>query len=149
MATEVLLMADVKDLGVAGEVVTVKDGYARNFLLPRNLAEPVTKNALRKLEKLRKEREELARIQRAEAAAKAATLEGKSVTIRAKTTDGTKLYGSVGVADILTALEAEKIVVDRSQINLAETIKELGCFDIKIVLFPGVDATVKVWVVED
>jgi len=150
MATEVLLMSDVKDLGVAGAVVTVKDGFARNFLFPQNLAEPVTKNALRKLEKLRKEREELSRIQAVEAKAKAGQIEGKSVTIRARVVDGsTHLYGSVSAGDIAAALEAEKVSVDRSQIVLAEPIKETGNFDIVVRLHADVKATVKVWIVEE
>ena len=78
MATEVLLMADVPELGKAGEVVKVADGYARNYLLPRDLAAAVTPASLRKLEKLRKERAELAKIQLAEAQAKASKLDGVS-----------------------------------------------------------------------
>ena len=149
MAIEVLLMNDVQHLGLAGDVKTVKDGYARNYLFPQGLAEPVTKNALRKLEKLRKEREELARQRKAEATEKAAKLSGKAVTIRARTTDVTKLYGSVGVAEIVAALAEEKVDVAASQVQLAEPIKETGDTDVVIKLFPEVEATVKVWVVAE
>ena len=72
MATEILLLSDVENLGKAGDVVKVADGYARNCLLPQDLAAPVSQHALRRLEKLRKEREELSRIQMAEAKSKAA-----------------------------------------------------------------------------
>ena len=105
--------------------------------------------ALRKLEKLRKEREELARQRKAEATEKAAKLAGKAVTIRARTTDGTKLYGSVGVAEIVAALAEEKVDVAASQVQLAEPIKETGDTDVVIKLFPEVEATVKVWVVAE
>jgi len=148
MAIEVLLMSDVKDLGTAGDVVTVKDGYARNFLLPNNLAEPVTKSALRKLDKLRKEREELSRIRRAEAMTKASQLNGKSITIRAKTTDGTRLYGSVSAGDIVAALAAEGLAVDKSQIALTDHLKETGTFDVTVNLFTDIDVAIKVWIVE-
>ena len=149
MATEILLMSDVKDLGVAGDVVKVADGYARNYLLPKGLAAPVTQASLKRLEKLRKEREELARIQLAEARAKADQVKKASVTIRAKSSDGTNLYGSVGVADIVDALASQGIAIDRTQVILEEPFKTLGTFDVEIKLHAEVSATVKVWVVEE
>ena len=149
MATELLLLADVENLGKAGDVVKVKDGYARNFLLPKDLAAPVSQGALRRLEKLRKEREELARIQIAEAKDKAAKLAKASVTLRERVVDGTHLYGSVHATDIVKALAAEsKIDLDKSQIVLTEAIKETGSYDITVKLHPEVSCTVKVWVVE-
>jgi large subunit ribosomal protein L9 len=149
MATELLLLADIENLGKAGDVVKVKDGYARNFLLPKDLAAPVSQGALRRLEKLRKEREELARIQIADAKDKAAKLAKASVTLRERVVEGSHLYGSVSVADIVKALSAEsKIDLDKSQIVLAEPIKETGSYDITVKLHPEVSCTVKVWVVE-
>lgn len=149
MSIEVLLLSDVPSLGVAGATVKVADGYARNYLLPRGLAGPVTPATLRRLESLRKEREELARLQLAEARAKAAKLKGLSITVRAKTTDGQKLYGSVGVADIADALEAQGVALDRSQIELAAPLHEVGQFDVPIKLHAEVTANVKLWVVEE
>lgn len=149
MSIEVLLLSDVPELGAAGATVKVADGYARNYLLPRGLAGPVTPATLRRLEKLRKEREELARLQLAEARAKAAKLKGLSVTVRAKTTDGQKLYGSVGVADIVAALEAQGVALDHSQIELAAPLHEVGQFDVPIKLHAEVTASVKLWVVEE
>ena len=149
MAMEVLLMADVPDLGKAGAVVKVADGYARNFLLPRNLAAPVTPASMRRLDKLRKERDELAKIQLAEAQAKASKLEGVSVTIRAKTVDGAKLYGSVGAPEIAAALAAQGVTLDRSQIELAEHLKETGVFDVPVRLHADVTVAIKVWIVKE
>jgi large subunit ribosomal protein L9 len=149
MATEILLLSDVKDLGKAGDVVKVADGFARNYLLPKDLAAPVTKHALRRLEKLRKEREELTRIQKAEAQAKAGKLGDAAITIRAKTVDGTRLYGSIAAADIAAALvESTKVEIDKTQVALAEPLKEIGTFDVTIKLHPEVTLTVKVSVVE-
>jgi len=149
MATEILLLSDVENLGKAGDVVKVADGYARNFLLPKDLAAPVSQHALRRLEKLRKEREELSRIQKTEAQEKAGKLANASVTLRAKTVDGTRLYGSISAADIVTALEADsKVTVDKAQVELAEPLKETGTFDVAIKLHPEVTCTVKVWIVE-
>ncbi len=149
MATEVLLLSDVESLGKAGDVVHVADGYARNHLLPKDLAAPVSKHALRRLEKLRKEREELTRIQLAEAKDKAAKLANVSVTIRAKTVDGTRLYGSVGAADIAAAVQdATKVAIDKAQVTLPEPFKETGTFDVAVKLHADVTCTVKVWIVE-
>jgi len=149
MATELLLLSDVEKLGKAGDVVKVADGYARNYLLPQDLAAPVSQHALRRLEKLRKEREELSRIQLAEAKDKAAKLANVSVTIRAKTVDGSRLYGSVAAGDIAAALESgNKIAVDKAQIMLSEPIKETGTFDVSIKLHADVIPSIKVWIVE-
>ncbi|MBR4170743.1 MAG: 50S ribosomal protein L9 [Kiritimatiellae bacterium] len=150
MATELLLLSDVEHLGKAGEVVTVKDGYARNYLLPQDLAAPVTKHALRRLEKLRKEREELAKLQLAEANAKAAQLKDAVITIKAKTVDGIRLYGSVGVAEILAGVkESKNVDLDKTQIDLAEPIREVGEFEITVKLHAKVAPVIKVAVVEE
>ena len=149
MATEILLLTDVADLGKAGDVVKVADGYARNYLLPRDLAAPVSQHALRRLEKMRKAREELSRIQMAEAKDKAGKLANVSVTIRAKTVDGTRLYGSINAADIVAALqEGNKIAIDKAQVVLPEPLKETGTFDIAIKLHADLTCTIKVWIVE-
>ena len=147
--TEIMLLSDVEHLGKAGDVVKVKNGYARNYLLPKDLAAPVSQHALRRLEKLRKEREEIARIQLAEAKDKAAKLAKLSITVREKTIDGSRLYGAVHAADLVDAISAEgKITLDKSQIVLPEPLKELGAFDVEIKLNPEVSCAIKVWVVE-
>jgi len=149
MASEILLLADVENLGKAGDVVKVADGYARNYLLPKDLAAPVSQHALRRLTKMRKEREETSRIQMAEAKDMAAKLANVSVTIRAKTVDGTRLYGSVAAGDIVAALlEGNKITLDKSQVVLPEPLKETGTFDVTIRLHADVSLTIKVWIVE-
>ena len=149
MATEVLLMADVPELGKAGEVVKVSEGYARNYLLPRELAAAVTPASLRRLEKLRKERAELAKIQLAEAHAKAGKLEGAAVTIRAKTSDGEKLYGSVSAAEIVDALRNQGVTLDRTQVELAEHLKQTGTFEVPVRLHPEVTVQIKVLIVKE
>ena len=123
MSKQVILMDDVEHLGKIGDTVTVRDGYARNFLLPKGLAEPVTKNALRKLDKIRKEREELLKIRRAEAMDKAGKLRGQTLTIAVKAIEGDetgKLYGSVTAADIAKALTEAGVAVDAAMVKLPE-----------------------------
>lgn len=148
MAMELLLMDDVAELGKAGDVVTVADGYARNYLLPRKLGEKVTAAARRRLQALRKQREELARLRLDEAREKAKTLESVSCTLRMKTADGQRLYGSVTAADILVAIEAHGVALDRSQVRLEAPIKELGMFEVPVKLHDEIVVPVKVWVVE-
>jgi large subunit ribosomal protein L9 len=149
MATELLLLCDVDQLGEAGDIVKVTDGYARNYLVPKDLAAPVTEGAKRRLEKLRKEREELNKIKKAEAETKASRLNGVSVTIAAKTVDGTRLYGSVTQADVLTEIEKQaKISLDRSQLDMSEHLKEVGECELTVRLHKEVQTTVKVNVIE-
>ncbi len=149
MAKEVILMDKVKDLGDAGDIVTVKDGYARNYLLPRNLAAPVTDVTRRKLATLQRSREAAALEAVAAAKELAAKLQGVSLTLAMKTTDGEHLYGSVGVADVMAALKTQGFEMARDQIEVPENIRELGVFDVIVKLAADVQTTIKVWVVEE
>lgn len=149
MATEVLLMSDVPDLGSEGTVVTVADGYARNYLIPKKLAALVTKAAHTRLAKLREQREQVRRDELAAARALAVKLAGCSCTIAVKTGEDEKLYGSVSNSDIARALEKQGVEIDRHKIELKDPLKELGVFDVTVKLHPEVDASVKVWIVEE
>ena len=159
MSQQVILMDDVAHLGKIGDTVHVRDGYARNYLLPKGLAEPVTKNALRKLEnalrkldKIRKEREELLKIRRAEAQDKASKLRGQTLTIAVKAIEGDeegKLYGSVTAADIAKALTEAGVAVDAAMVKLPEPIKNLGTSDLTIALMAGVEVTLRLAIVAE
>jgi len=149
MATEVLLMADVEDLGAEGEIVTVADGYARNYLFPKKLGAPVTEATRRRLEKIRRDREEAREAALAAARERAEALSGKSCTIAVKVSPEEHLYGSVSAADIAESLAAQGTDIDRHEILLEEPIRELGVFDIEIRLHPEVQTDIKVWVVEE
>ncbi len=149
MATEVFLMADVPDLGTEGDVVTVADGYARNYLLPQKLAAPVTEATRRQFAKIKQEREAARAAALADAKKRAARLEGVSCTIAVKTVEEGKLYGSVGVADIETALKEQGVELNRHELELDAPFKELGVFDVPVRLHANVRASVKVWIVEE
>jgi len=149
MATEVLLMADVKDLGTEGDVVTVADGYARNYLYPKNLGAPVTEATRRRLAKIQAEREADRKAALAAAEKAAARLEGVSCTIPVKTGEDDRLYGSVTAANIIDALGAQGVELDKNALALEHPIKDLGVFDIPVKLHAEVETTVKVWVVEE
>ncbi len=147
--TEVMLMADVKDLGKSGAIVKVAAGYARNKLLPQGLAAPGTEASKRRLAKLEAQRAEERRVRKAAAEALASKLTGLSVTVNAQTVDGKKLYGSVKATDILAAIEADRgVKFERSQINLPDHLREVGTYDAKIDLGDGVAVPFKVWIVD-
>lgn len=149
MSMEVLLMTDVPDLGSEGDVVTVADGYARNYLLPREKAAPVTEATRRRLGKIRALRDKEHKTALQAARQRADKLKNVSCTIPVKVAEGEKLYGSVTVADIADALAKQNVDIDKDSLVLDQPIKELGVFDIKVALLPEVEATIKVWVVEE
>ena len=149
MATEVLLMMDVPDLGVEGDVVQVAEGYARNYLLPKQLAAPVSEATRRRLAKLQADRAVAREASIASAKALAERLEGISCTIPVKTGEDGKLYGSVTPSDIADAVQQQGIELDRHWIDLEHPIKDLGVFPIQVKIDPEVTATLKVWVVEE
>jgi large subunit ribosomal protein L9 len=145
---EVILKQDVDKLGKSGSVVRVKDGFARNFLIARGLAVPVTPSSLKQLqqEKQRKtvEQEKLKK----ESEALKEKLAGLSLTIAALIQDDEKLYGSITNHDIAQALKEEGLDIDKNVIFLDEPIKALGIYEVPIKLHPEVEAKVKVWIVK-
>ena len=142
MQMEVMLMDNVKKLGKAGEIVKVAPGYARNCLFPKGLAAVATEAAKRRLKKLEAERAARAAEEKKAALEVAKKLERLEITVSAHTTDGKKLYGSVGVTDILAAIEANRgIKLERSQLELDDTLKEVGVYEPSIDL--GHDVVVK------
>jgi large subunit ribosomal protein L9 len=149
MAIEVLLMDQVEGLGIEGDIVKVTSGYARNFLFPRGYATEVTEGKKRQIEKKRTER--LAHLQKEKGAAEELSkkIDGIECTIVAKVADNGKMFGSVGLPQILEKLQEQGIEIDRSKIVLTTPLHELGVFDVSIKLHPEVTGTLKVWIVED
>ena len=147
---KVILREEVETLGNAGDVVTVKDGYARNYLLPRKLAVRADERSVKQHEHVR--RSMLTRRTRLEATAKkmAKTVEevGRVVVTRACGAEG-KLFGSVTTRDIAAAFAERGIELDRRAVQLNEPLKGLGDFDVTVKLGQGVHATVKVSVEPD
>ena len=151
MQLEVMLMADVKFLGKAGEIVKVAPGYARNMLFPQDLAAPVTEAAKRRLAKLEAQRAAERAERKAEAEKLAAKLTGLSVTVSAQVKeDGKSLYGSVKASDLLEAIKADRgVELERAQLGLPDQLKEVGAYDAKIDIGYGVTVPFKVWIVEE
>jgi large subunit ribosomal protein L9 len=149
MSIQVLLMADVKDLGAEGDVVNVSEGYARNLLYPKKLAAPVTEGMKKRLAKIQKDREQTRKQALDAARQKVAELQKVSVTIPVKVGKDEKLFGSVTAHDISEALKKQGVAVDKSMIDMANPIKELGVYDVSIKLNPEIKAAIKVWIVEE
>lgn len=143
-ATKVLLQADVDNLGTGGEIVKVRPGFARNFLLPRGLAVPATANNLARVEELKKAAAERKAVELASSQELAKKLEGSSVKItRAAGAEG-KMFGSVTSKDIGEAFEKLGVEFDRKKIHLAEPIKALGTYEVPLKLHANVTVTLKV-----
>jgi large subunit ribosomal protein L9 len=144
---KLLLIEDIAHVGRQGDVVEVKPGFGRNFLIPQGLATYVTPATLARIEahKAKVEALRLARI--AELKKLAKTLEAHSITIEANANEEGHLYGSVTAVDIVRAVEKEKLTVAENQIKLEGPIKELGLYHVKVVLDEGVETDLKVWVV--
>ena len=150
MQIEVMLMDNVKKLGKAGEIVKVAPGYARNFLFPKGIAAVATEAAKRRLKKLEAERAARAAEEKKAALELAKKLEKLEITVSAHTTDGKKLYGSVGVNDILAAIEANRgIKLERSQLELADNLKEVGEYAPDIDLGHGVTVKFKIVILDE
>jgi large subunit ribosomal protein L9 len=149
MATEVLLMDQVEGLGIEGDVVKVAEGYARNFLFPKGIATEVTEGKKRQIEKKRAER--LVQLEKDKNAALELVkkIEGIECTIAAKVGESGKMFGSVGIPQLLEKLAEAGLEVDRNKVVLASPLHELGVFDVEIKLHPEVSGTLKVWIVED
>ncbi len=142
---QVLLLKDVPNLGKAGTVKNVADGYARNYLFPQKLAVPATPEAMKQAETIRKAA--LRRQQRIEeeAEALAKELEAVSLTFKAKAGESGKLYGSVTAGHIAEALSAKMgMEFDKRKIDLEEPLKELGAHQVRIKLAPTVSASIRV-----
>ena len=142
---KVILAADVEPLGKKGDVVIVKDGYARNFLVPKGLALTATKGSLRQAEQMRRAREELEAKAREAAEGRVAALEASPIYISARAGEGGKLFGSVTNSDIARALDEQLgQQIDRHDVRLDEAIRALGTHTVTIHLHEQVNATVTV-----
>ena len=137
---KVILTSDVEALGQRGDVVDVADGYARNYLVPRSLAIKATRGALAEAEAMRAARIEAERRAREEAEALAEALVGTRVVVAARAGDEGRLYGSINVADVATAIDKfTGRTVDRSMITLGGLIREIGLHEVTVRPHPEVE----------
>jgi large subunit ribosomal protein L9 len=146
---DVILREDVTSLGKAGEMVRVKPGYARNFLLPKGLAFEATEGNKKRIAAEAKARDTRLASEKAAASALAAKLGAATVALKGKAGEEGKLFGSITSQDIADGLAAQGLEVDRRRIELEHPIKTLGFHSVVVRLHPEVHAEVKVNVVAE
>ncbi len=146
---QLVLKQDVETLGKMGDIVTVKDGYGRNYLMPQGLADTVTEENIRRVEKTRVRQEEEKNRELETVRSLAEQLDSASCTVVAKANEEGHLFGSVGPQQIVGALTADGFKVTQKMVELEPPIKDLGVYDVTIRLHPEVAATCKVWVVAE
>ena len=142
----IILMENVEKLGQVGDVVKVKDGYARNYLLPRQLGVPATAGNVKRIEKEKTKRLAVYEAEKKEAEQKAEVLSKISLTIAVEVNDQEKLYGAVSDTEILHALEVEGQKIDKKSLVLEKPVDDLGIFEIGVKLHPQVIAKIRLWV---
>lgn len=143
----VILRHEVHNLGDAGDIVKVRPGYGRNYLIPRGLAIPATEGSLRQVEHQKKVADAIRRKNLTSAKSLKDRLEGTAVSIRRETGEDDRLFGAVTNRDIAEALAAEGLEIDRRQIVLDEPIKSIGLFTVPVRLHRDVAASVRVYVI--
>lgn len=146
---QVILKEDVKDLGRIGEVVEVKDGYARNFLIPRGLAVEANPKNIKALEHEKRKIQEAAKKLKSSAEDLKSRIESKTIVIKAKAGEEDKLFGSVTAMDIADALKKEGIEIDRKKIIIEEPIKKLGDYSVTVKIHPEISAQLNIQVVSE
>lgn len=145
---QVILLKNVKKIGAEGATVKVKDGYARNYLIPNKLAVLYTAGAVKLFEAKRKKAEALSKREKERSVELAKKISKLSLTISVESGLEDKLFGSVTSETISHALEQEGVDVGKKNISLAEPIQKLGIYNVEISLHPEVKQTLRIWVVK-
>ncbi len=148
MSTELILLEDVEDLGLAGEAVSVAPGYARNYLIPRKMAMEASPAAMRCFEARKAQIEENRKQELEDAESLAQKINETELSISMQAGDDNQLYGSVTPNIIAEGLEKQGISISPDRIKLSETIKELGVFTVEVKVFGDINASLKTWVVK-
>ncbi len=146
---KVLLKEDIEKLGSAGELVDVKPGYGRNYLIPQNKAVMATEGAIKNYEHMKREAELRATLTVEAAAELAEQLEATSVTISATVGEDDKIFGTVTNIQVAEALEERGIIIDRRKISMDQDINSLGEYTATVDLMGDLNPKVKVWVVKE
>ena len=146
---KVILKEDIPNLGKAGQIVNVKDGYARNFLFPKGLALLADEKNMKLLEYQKKKIEEEAKKKRQDTQSIFERLSQVNLKISAKAGEDQKLFGSITSKDIANALEKEGFAIDKKQITVSEPIKRIGEYEVEVKLHENITAKVKVTIIPE
>jgi large subunit ribosomal protein L9 len=146
---KVILRSNVEQLGKIGEVIDVAAGYARNYLIPKDLAYLANKGNLKRIEFDKKKADVIAAKEVEAARQRAEKMKDISLTFQVKVSEEEQLYGSVSVTDIIDELAKQGHEIERRRVLLDEPIKQLGVYNVGIRLHPEVDTEIKIWVVKE
>lgn len=146
---KVIFLKDVKGQGKKGEIKNVSDGYATNFLFPRNLAKPANESNVKQLEHMKQAEAKQKEKDKQDAQALAVKLEATTIVLKTKAGDNGRVFGSITNKHIADELKKNQFDIDRKKIMLDEPIRSLGVTQVPIKLHPDVKATLKVQVVEE
>jgi large subunit ribosomal protein L9 len=146
---DVVLLKDVERVGAAGTVVTVREGYARNYLLPTGLAAPATPDQLKRLETAKRHQQAHADRLKTQALSVKQKIEARSITLRLNLGEDGKPFGSITAHDVLEALRADGLELEKHTLQLEQPIKALGIYEIPVRLHADVSAVAKLWVVKE
>ncbi len=144
---KVILIEDIPKLGVVGDVADVSDGYARNYLIPKNFALPVTKGTMKQIENIKAQKATKAEKERKQYSELATKLEGVSIDIPVETGDEDKIFGTVTSPMIAEALLEKGFEIDKRIIQIDTQINTLGVYNVTIDLHPEIKPKIRVWVV--
>jgi len=145
---KIILLKNIEKLGKEGEVVEVKDGYARNYLLPQGFALKAEEKYIKRWREIKKIREKIREKKEEATLSMKERIEKLSLTITCEVKKDDEIYGSVGVAQILSALKEEGVELPKNNIELDEPIRKLGIYTVKVKLSPQQEAFLKLWVVK-
>ncbi|MDY5730298.1 MAG: 50S ribosomal protein L9 [Eubacteriales bacterium] len=144
---KVILLQDIKGSGKKNDIINVSDGYARNFLFPKNLAREATAGSVNEITRQKAAQDKIEAENRANAMEKANLLRNKTITILTKTGDGGKLFGAITVAEIAEELKKQyNIVIDKKKIELKSSIKQVGEYSITIKLYPNISTVMNLFI---
>ncbi len=146
---KVILVKDVEGWGTLGDIIEVKPGFARNYLIPKGLAFPATENYIRHVQEIIRQKNRKLEKEKEKALELAQKLDGLEIEIKRPVGPTGKMYGSVSSADIVEALKEKGIEVDKKKIMLRNPIRDLGAHNITIRLHPEVSAKIKVHVIPE
>ncbi len=146
---KVILLKDLKGTGKNGDIVNVSDGYARNMLIPKNIAIEATKANVRSLEKKQEQEAEKIAEEKQKANELVKLLDESKLVIKTKSGDGGKLFGSITSKDIAEALESQlNIKIDKKKIVLEAPLRHIGSFDVEIKLYSNIKGAIKVEIID-
>ena len=149
MTIKVVLLKDIERLGVEGAVVSVKPGFARNYLIPTGLAVPATAQHVKAVEEAARQRTQKAQRIKEQAETLKRKLEGRSLTLKLSLGEDDKPFGSITTHDVVDAVQQEGMSIEKHAVRLEQPIKALGIYEVPVRLHSEVTATLKLWVVKE